>query len=96
MRTVTVTDASLLYPFMVMEILKCFQVAWVHVGRQLLLTIHTHVVVRTSRISVSYDNQKTWLLHINDVQRADRGYYMCQVNTNPMMSQVGFLQVVGQ
>ncbi|KAL2724023.1 lachesin-like isoform X1 [Vespula squamosa] len=69
-------------------------VAWVHVGRQMLLTIHKHVVVKIPRFSVSHDNQKTWLLHINGVQQDDRGYYMCQVNTNPMMSQVGFLQVV--
>lgn len=72
------------------------QVAWIHVGRQMLLTIHKHVVVKIPRFSVSHDNQKTWLLHINNVQQDDRGYYMCQLNTNPMMSQVGFLQVVGE
>ncbi|XP_031364951.1 lachesin-like isoform X10 [Apis dorsata] len=60
----------------------------------MLLTIHKHVVVKIPRFSVSHDNQKTWLLHINNVQQDDRGYYMCQLNTNPMMSQVGFLQVV--
>ncbi|EGI59182.1 Lachesin [Acromyrmex echinatior] len=70
------------------------KVAWIHVGRQMLLTIHKHVVVKVPRFSVSHDNQKTWLLHINSVQQDDRGYYMCQVNTNPMISQVGFLQVV--
>ncbi|RVE47430.1 hypothetical protein evm_007940 [Chilo suppressalis] len=36
----------------------------------------------------------TWLLHVSQVQQEDRGYYMCQVNTNPMISQVGYLQVV--
>lgn len=70
--------------------------AWIHVGRQMLLTIHKHVVVKVPRFSVSHDNQKTWLLHINSVQQDDRGYYMCQVNTNPMISQVGYLQVVGK
>ncbi|KZC12837.1 Lachesin [Dufourea novaeangliae] len=60
----------------------------------MLLTIHKHVVVKIPRFSVSHDNQKTWLLHINGVHQDDRGYYMCQVNTVPMMSQVGFLQVV--
>lgn len=70
--------------------------AWIHVGRQMLLTIHKHVVVKVPRFSVSHDNQKTWLLHISSVQQDDRGYYMCQVNTNPMISQVGFLQVVGK
>ncbi|XP_043676394.1 lachesin isoform X1 [Vespula pensylvanica] len=78
----------------VVENLGSYKVAWVHVGRQMLLTIHKHVVVKIPRFSVSHDNQKTWLLHINGVQQDDRGYYMCQVNTNPMMSQVGFLQVV--
>lgn len=73
-----------------------FQVAWLHVGRQMLLTIHTHVVVKIPRFSVSYDKQKTWFLRIQNVQQNDRGYYMCQVNTVPMISQVGYLQVVGK
>ncbi|KAL6266605.1 hypothetical protein P5V15_003450 [Pogonomyrmex californicus] len=78
----------------VIENLGTYKVAWIHVGRQMLLTIHKHVVVKVPRFSVTHDNQKTWLLHINSVQQDDRGYYMCQVNTNPMISQVGYLQVV--
>nr|XP_012141767.1 PREDICTED: lachesin isoform X3 [Megachile rotundata] len=78
----------------VVENLGNYKVAWIHVGRQMILTVHRHVVVKIPRFSVSHDNQKTWLLHINNVQQDDRGYYMCQVNTVPMMSQVGFLQVV--
>ncbi|CAK9831037.1 LAC [Anthophora retusa] len=78
----------------VVENLGDYKVAWIHVGRQMLLTIHKHIVVKIPRFSVTHDNQKTWLLHINNVQQDDRGYYMCQLNTNPMMSQVGFLQVV--
>ncbi|KAK0170363.1 hypothetical protein PV328_010934 [Microctonus aethiopoides] len=74
--------------------LGSYKVAWLHVGRQMLLTIHTHVVVKIPRFSVSHDKQKTWLLRIQNVQQADRGYYMCQVNTVPMISQVGYLQVV--
>ncbi|XP_044589793.1 lachesin-like isoform X1 [Cotesia glomerata] len=74
--------------------LGTFKVAWLHVGRQMLLTIHTHVVVKIPRFSVSYDKQKTWFLRIQNVQQNDRGYYMCQVNTVPMISQVGYLQVV--
>ncbi|KAK9507967.1 hypothetical protein O3M35_007723 [Rhynocoris fuscipes] len=60
----------------------------------MILTIHRHVIARVSRFSVSHDNHKTWLLNVNQVQQEDRGYYMCQVNTNPMISQVGYLQVV--
>ncbi|KAK9507963.1 hypothetical protein O3M35_007719 [Rhynocoris fuscipes] len=62
----------------------------------MILTIHRHVIARVSRFSVSHDNHKTWLLNVNQVQQEDRGYYMCQVNTNPMISQVGYLQVVGK
>ena len=35
-------------------------------------------------------------LHIKDVQKEDKGFYMCQVNTDPMVSTVGFLDVVGK
>ncbi|XP_018326046.2 lachesin [Agrilus planipennis] len=69
-------------------------VAWIHIDRQMIVTIHRHVISRIPRFSVSHDNAKTWLLHVSDVQQEDRGYYMCQVNTNPMISQVGYLQVV--
>ncbi|PNF33103.1 hypothetical protein B7P43_G15750 [Cryptotermes secundus] len=72
------------------------QVAWIHIDRQMILTIHRHVIARVPRFSVSHDNQKTWLLHVSGVHQEDRGYYMCQVNTNPMISQVGYLQVVEQ
>ncbi|KAJ8867911.1 hypothetical protein PR048_031719 [Dryococelus australis] len=74
----------------------CTQVAWIHIDRQMILTIHRHVIARIPRFSVSHDNQKTWQLHVSAVQQEDRGYYMCQVNTNPMISQVGHLQVVGE
>ncbi|XP_043505010.1 lachesin-like isoform X2 [Polistes fuscatus] len=78
----------------VVKNLGTYKVAWLHVGRQMLLTVHKHMVVKIPRFTVSHENQNTWLLHISGVQQDDRGYYMCQVNTNPMMSQVGFLQVV--
>ncbi|KAK5639134.1 hypothetical protein RI129_011626 [Pyrocoelia pectoralis] len=71
-----------------------YLVAWIHIDRQMILTIHRHVISRVPRFSVSHDNAKTWLLHVSSVQQEDRGYYMCQVNTNPMISQVGYLQVV--
>ncbi|XP_066584684.1 lachesin-like isoform X2 [Prorops nasuta] len=78
----------------VVENLGEYKVAWMHVGRSMVLTVHKHIVVKIPRFSVSYDNQKTWLLHISSVQQDDRGYYMCQVNTVPMISQVGYLQVI--
>lgn len=76
-------------------LIALFQVAWIHIDRQMILTIHRHVISRIPRYSITYDNANTWLLHVNQAQQDDRGYYMCQVNTNPMISQVGYLQVVG-
>ncbi|XP_055388029.1 lachesin [Condylostylus longicornis] len=78
----------------VVEHLGTYKVAWIHIDRQMILTIHRHVISRIPRYSITYDNANTWLLHVNQVQQEDRGYYMCQVNTNPMISTVGYLQVV--
>ena len=36
---------------------------------------------------------REWSLHISNVQEHDRGYYMCQVNTDPMISTTGYLEV---
>ena len=41
-------------------------------------------------------DHKIWRLHINNIQESDRGWYMCQVNTDPMRSERGFLEVVGK
>ncbi|KAK7575631.1 hypothetical protein V9T40_011917 [Parthenolecanium corni] len=70
------------------------EVAWIHIDRQMILTIDRHVISRVPRFSVSHDSQQTWSLHVKNAEAEDRGYYMCQVNTNPMISQVGYLQVV--
>ena len=70
------------------------QVAWVHIDRQMILTIGRHVITRIPRFNIIHDSHHTWTLHIKDVQAEDKGYYMCQVNTDPMISQTGHLDVV--
>ena len=67
-----------------------------HIDRQMILTIHKHIITRIPRFSVTHDSHKTWLLHISDVQREDEGLYMCQVNTEPMIHKIGHLKVVGK
>ncbi|CAG0894475.1 unnamed protein product [Darwinula stevensoni] len=71
------------------------QVAWMYLERQMILSMHRHMITRISRFSVSHDNYRTWRLHISDVRREDEGTYMCQVNTEPMISQLGYINVVG-
>jgi len=75
-----------------------FQVAWMHFEQSAILTVHNHVITRNPRISVTHDKhdkQRTWFLHINNVQEEDRGRYMCQINTVTAKTQYGFVKVVG-
>ncbi|XP_077512534.1 lachesin-like [Amblyomma americanum] len=59
-----------------------------------LLTLAKSVITHNSRFKVTHNGHRTWHLHIHDVQERDRGAYMCQINTSPMKSQVGYLNVV--
>lgn len=76
--------------------LLLFQVAWLRVDTQTILTIHSHVITKNQRIGITHSEHKTWFLHIKEVKESDRGWYMCQINTDPMKSQVGYLDVVGE
>ncbi|KAL4718721.1 hypothetical protein ACJJTC_005767 [Scirpophaga incertulas] len=70
------------------------EVAWVRVDTQTILSIHHNIITQNPRISLSYNDHRSWYLHIKNVQEVDRGWYMCQVNTDPMRSRKGYLQVV--
>ncbi|XP_031830737.1 lachesin isoform X4 [Nomia melanderi] len=37
----------------------------------------------------------TWRLHIRQLKETDRDCYMCQINTSPMISQLGCLDILG-
>uniref|UniRef100_A0A182X631 Ig-like domain-containing protein n=1 Tax=Anopheles quadriannulatus TaxID=34691 RepID=A0A182X631_ANOQN len=71
-------------------------VAWVRVDTQTILSIHHNVITQNPRISLTYNDHRSWYLHIREVEESDRGWYMCQVNTDPMRSRKGYLQVVGK
>jgi len=71
------------------------QVAWLRVDTQTILTIANHVITKNHRIAVTHSGHRTWSLHIKDTRQTDSGWYMCQVNTDPMSSITGFLKVVG-
>jgi neurotrimin len=72
------------------------QVAWLRVDTQTILTIHNHVITKNHRIGVTQSDHRSWYLQIREVREADRGWYMCQINTDPMKSHVGYLEVVGE
>ncbi|XP_030748054.1 lachesin-like [Sitophilus oryzae] len=70
-----------------------YRVGWVKADTKAIQAIHDHVITHNPRVSVSHNDHTTWNLHIKNVQEEDRGQYMCQINTDPMKSQVGLLDV---
>uniref|UniRef100_A0A8D8TUV9 Lachesin n=2 Tax=Cacopsylla melanoneura TaxID=428564 RepID=A0A8D8TUV9_9HEMI len=78
----------------VVENLKDYKVAWVKMITQTILSIHHKVVTQNKRVSITFNDHRSWFLHIKNVQESDRGWYMCQINTDPMRSRQGYLQVV--
>ncbi|XP_033342161.1 lachesin isoform X2 [Megalopta genalis] len=71
-----------------------YRVAWIKADTKAILAIQEHVITNNARLSVTHSDYNTWTLSIHSVRREDRGIYMCQVNTNPMKSQIAFLEVV--
>ncbi|EEC19410.1 neurotrimin, putative, partial [Ixodes scapularis] len=71
------------------------KVAWIKMDTETLLTYHRHIIVGEPRLRVSDNNERQWLLHIRNAQPSDKGFYMCQINTEPMITEVGFLDVLG-
>lgn len=65
------------------------------VDTQTILTIQNHVITKNQRIGITNSEHKTWIMRIKDIKESDKGWYMCQINTDPMKSQVGYLDVVG-
>ncbi|XP_014612576.1 PREDICTED: protein amalgam-like [Polistes canadensis] len=78
----------------IVENLGPYKVAWLRVDTQTILTIATHVITKNHRIGVTHSGHRTWSLHIREAKETDRGWYMCQVNTDPMSSITGFLEIV--
>ncbi|XP_046477409.1 limbic system-associated membrane protein isoform X1 [Neodiprion pinetum] len=74
--------------------LGVYKVAWLRVDTQTILTIAGHVITKNHRIDVKHSDHLNWYLHIREVRETDRGWYMCQINTDPMKSQRGYLDVV--
>ncbi|XP_052900832.1 lachesin-like [Anopheles moucheti] len=71
-----------------------YRVGWLKADTKAIQAIHEHVITHNSRVTVSHADQNTWNLHIKSVTEDDRGGYMCQLNTDPMKSQIGYLDVV--
>ncbi|CAL8101989.1 unnamed protein product [Orchesella dallaii] len=70
------------------------RIAWIKVDSKAILAIHDNVITNNQRLTVTMNDKVTWTLHIRTVERADQGFYMCQINTEPMKMQMAYLEVV--
>ncbi|CAD1471676.1 unnamed protein product, partial [Heterotrigona itama] len=77
-------------------------VGWIRVEDKTILSMGQRTVTHSPRFLVTLENAKsknqsrsreeeeaTSRLHIRQLREADRGCYMCQLNTKPMLSQLG-------
>ncbi|XP_022240438.1 lachesin-like [Limulus polyphemus] len=78
----------------IVENLGNYKVAWLRVKNQTLIAVHTKVILRSDRYSVSHQNLRIWKLKIEKVTLEDKGYYMCQVNTPVLKTKPAYLEVV--
>ncbi|KAJ8673794.1 hypothetical protein QAD02_005056 [Eretmocerus hayati] len=74
--------------------LQSYKVAWIKSDSRAILAIHTHLVAHNPRLAVTHNGHNAWKLMISNVQLNDSGTYMCQVNTEPMLSLMGHMDVV--
>ena len=72
-----------------------FQVAWIRVDTQTILSMNELVVSRNPRFAVSQTEGKEWHLYIKSVKPSDQAAYMCQINTATVLSTTGYLEVRG-
>ncbi|XP_068246387.1 lachesin-like [Palaemon carinicauda] len=70
-----------------------YRVGWMKADTQTILSLHKRVVTHNARVSVTHDEPRTWNLHIRQVKEADRGCYMCQINTALMKKNQGCVDV---
>ncbi|XP_049870197.1 lachesin-like isoform X2 [Pectinophora gossypiella] len=75
------------------ENLHSYKVAWLRVDTQTILTLGPHVITKNHRVGVARLDPQSWALTVRDVRPSDGGRYMCQINTEPMITQTHILQV---
>ncbi|CAB4059326.1 HNT [Lepeophtheirus salmonis] len=71
-----------------------FRVGWVKSDTKAIQAIHDTVITYNPRVEVSGDFKSTFILTIKTIKEEDAGDYMCQINTDPMLSQGATLNVM--
>ncbi|XP_050065335.1 lachesin-like [Aphis gossypii] len=89
----TVTQGRDIYFTCTVNNLGKYKVAWIKSDSKAILAIHTNLIAHNHRLTVTHNGHNTWKLHVFNVQKNDTGSYMCQINTQPMILQTGYLDV---
>ncbi|XP_053973282.1 lachesin-like [Hylaeus anthracinus] len=84
-----------------------YKVGWLRMEDQTILSMGQRTVTHSPRFLATLENARTKnqsqskdeeeatsRLHIRQLREADRGCYMCQLNTKPMLSQLGCVDVL--
>ncbi|XP_059351240.1 lachesin-like isoform X2 [Daphnia carinata] len=75
--------------------LNDYTVGWVKVDTKAIQATGRRVVTLNTRVSVeNIPDSPVWKLIIKSAQPDDAGYYMAQINTDPMKSQMAYLSVM--
>ena len=61
-----------------------------------ILTFQEKTIIDDERIQVDHTFSREWNLRVNRVKYGDQGIYKCQVNTEPVISYIVHLTVVGE
>lgn len=68
-----------------------------HKDKRTVLALHDKVINnKNGRVRVTNHAKTSFYLHIRDVQLEDAGEFMCQINSEPLLFQSAYLNVVGE
>uniref|UniRef100_A0A8D9F1S6 Ig-like domain-containing protein n=1 Tax=Cacopsylla melanoneura TaxID=428564 RepID=A0A8D9F1S6_9HEMI len=71
------------------------QVGWIRVDTGTILTVLDKTTITSRRINVSNKNRH-FQLHIHKALQSDEGCYMCQVNANVILRQIGCVHIMSK
>lgn len=74
------------------------QVSWVRrkEDRLHLITFGASTYISDSRYSLEFKQPNDWQLHIQYANERDEGQFECQLNTNPPLVLIVYLEVIGK